>query len=257
MSDAKKDNPLLNNTCSQILFLYGFLFSLLLILTNWKKPEKLSKSPSNLSNNNSPTSDAPGVALSSNMENVKKRIPTVKKNQKTLSKFVEDNEKLINVLGVFTAITVFVSELRLQIFGYALSFAFMALTVILWLELWGKFPSGKGDWKLIWFENILTLTVMAIIFYWLIDFRDIWREALVFLIFSIISAVFSVVMKRFGIFNKLFLTQDGELKWLRYTFGFIIILIILYTSLIIAYAITPSINNALDSINEFIRNLSP
>lgn len=96
MSDAKKDNPLLNNTCSQILFLYGFLFSLLLILTNWKKPKKLSKSPSNLTNINSATPDAPGVALSSNMENVKNKIPITKKNQKTISKFVEDNEKLID-----------------------------------------------------------------------------------------------------------------------------------------------------------------
>lgn len=256
MSDAKKDNHSLNNTCSQILIIFGFLFSLLLILTNWKKPENLSKSPINLTNNKSPVPDAPGVVLSSNMENVREKIPTVKENQKTLSKFVEDNEKLINVLGVFTAITVFVSELRLQIFGYVLSFAFMAVTVILWLELWGKFPSGKGDWKLIWFENILTLTVMALILYWLIDFRDIWREALVLFIFSIISAVFSIVMKRFGIFNKLFHTQDGKLKWLRYTLGLIIILIILYTSLIIAYAITPSINNVLDSINESIRNSS-
>ena len=191
------------------------------------------------------------------LEKDEKEITVPKENRATLTKFIEDNEKLINVLGVFTAIKVFVGELRLQAYGYTLSFMFMTLTVILWLELWGKFPSESGDWKITWFENILFLTVLAILVYWLIDFRDIWHEFLFLLIFGIIGGAFSAVMKKFGIFNKLFRTQAGKLKWLRYTFGIIIMLIVITASWLMAQSIAPIANDVLDSINEAIKNPSP
>ena len=135
-----------------------------------------------------------------------------------------------------------------------MSFMFMTLTVLLWLELWSKFPSESGDWKITWFENILFLTVLAILVYWLIDFRDIWHEFLFILIFGIISGLFSVVMKKFGIFNKLFHTQAGKLKWLRYIFGIIILIIIITGSWLLAQSFAPMANEVLDSINESIRN---
>lgn len=251
MSDSKKSNSSEKNIFSQILVFCGFLLSILLIKTNWKKAQKLSEPPINY------VSSIPVDRLPSSLEKDEKEVLAPKENRATLTKFIEDNEKLINVLGVFTAITVFVGELRLQAFGYALSFMFMTLTVILWLELWGKFPSESGDWKITWFENILFLAVLAILVYWLIDFRDIWHDFLFVLVFGMISALFSIVMKRFGVFNKLFHTQAGRLKWLRYIFGIIIMLIIITTSWLMAQSIAPIINNVLDSINESTRNLSP
>jgi divalent metal cation (Fe/Co/Zn/Cd) transporter len=55
-------------------------------------------------------------------------------------------------------------------------------------------------------------------------------------------------MKKFGVFNKLLHTQAGKLKWLRYTFGIIITLIIISVSWMIAKASTPPINSFLDLI---------
>jgi hypothetical protein len=250
MDNSKKDGLSEKNIFTQIMIICGFFFSALLIIINLKRTSKTSELPSNQPLDKLHTSPIPPTLP----EVDEKKISSSKENRVTLTKFIEDNEKLINVLGVFTAITVFVGELRLQAFGYALSFMFMTLTVLLWLELWSKFPSESGDWKITWFENILFLTVLAILVYWLIDFRDIWHEFLFILIFGIISGLFSVVMKKFGIFNKLFHTQAGKLKWLRYIFGIIILIIIISGSWLLAQSIAPMANEVLDSINESIRN---
>ena len=174
----------------------------------------------------------------------------------SLSKFVDDNEKLINVLGIFTAITMFVSELRLQAFGYALSFMFMTLTVILWLELWGKFPSEAGDWKITWFENILSVTVLALLIYWVIDFRDIWHDFLFILIFGVLSAILSIVMKKLNFFNRLLHSQTGRHCRLRYLFGILLIVIIVGISFFVAQWVSPSINEFLDMLNQNIQDVS-
>jgi len=91
---------------------------------------------------------------------------TDKDKSPTLFDFIEENQRLITVLGVFTALTVFSSNLPLKPFGYVLSFMFMSLTVLLWLELWQKFPTKSGSWRLTVFENVLPFTVLAVIAYW-------------------------------------------------------------------------------------------
>jgi len=55
---------------------------------------------------------------------------------------------------VFTALTVFGSTMRPTEFGQFLSSLFLTLTLLIWFELWGRFPSKGGGWRLDWFENI-------------------------------------------------------------------------------------------------------
>ncbi len=234
----------------QVILIYSFFFSVLLMITNLKKTIKPNVSPSNL-----PLVKPDDSLHTSEPPKVDKKALNPTQNQATLTKFIEDNEKLINALGVFVAITVFVGELRLRAFGYVLSFVFMTLTVLLWIELWSKFPSERGDWKIILFENILSLGVLASFVYWLTDFRDIWHELLIFFIFSIISSLFSIVMKKFKIFNKLFHTQPNKLKWLRIVFGIIVLTIILSSSFLLAQLIAPTVNEIFDSINQSIKTL--
>jgi hypothetical protein len=166
----------------------------------------------------------------------------------TLSGFVEDNEKLVSVLGVFTAISVFVSGLPLHWLGYVLSFLFMILTVILWLELWGRFPSGSGDWKITTFEDILMLAVLALVVYVFVDFRNLWKYSLVVLIYSVALGVFSSAMKRFDLFNRLFRSLPGERRWLRYLVGYVIGLAGFVLALELARFIAPPLNSFLDTL---------
>jgi hypothetical protein len=178
-------------------------------------------------------------------------------HQVTLTEFVEQNHRLITVLGVFTALTMFSSNLPLKPFAYVLSFMFMTLTVLLWLELWGKYPSSPGNWTLTWFENILFLAVLAFIAYWLIAFRDIWDKFLAILLFGLILAAFSWLLKKYNIFNRLFRAQPGKLKPLRYLFGIAIGLTVLYLSLQLAYVIAPPINRVLDSLYQVMQTPNP
>jgi hypothetical protein len=76
--------------------------------------------------------------------------------------FVEENHKLLTVLGVFTALTVFAANLPLRPLGSMLSFLFMALTVTLWLELLERFPSKAAGWRMDWFETLLSFTVFIL-----------------------------------------------------------------------------------------------
>ncbi len=136
--------------------------------------------------------------------------PIVNEPENTISTFVEVNHKLITVLGVFTALTVFAANLPLRPFGNILSFMFLALAILVWLELWAKFPKGAVTWRLNWFENILSYAVMIIIAYWFLSFRDIWRIWLPFLIALLFLAGFSMVMKRYDVFDRLFKTEPGK-----------------------------------------------
>jgi hypothetical protein len=69
-----------------------------LILINREKPKNPIEAPRNLSNHSLPNPDASAVMMPSSTDNVGKKTLLVKKNQLTLTKFIDDNEKLINVL---------------------------------------------------------------------------------------------------------------------------------------------------------------
>gem|GEM_PF-1947770 len=167
----------------------------------------------------------------------------------SLSQFVEQNEKLFGVLGVFTAVSVFVGQLRLHWFAYGLSFVFTLLVLILWIELWGKFPSGSGGWKITAFENLLSLAVIGLVAYLFIDYRDIWHQYLFvpifLLIYSVIVGVVSWVTKKYDVFDRLFRTVPRAKAFLRFmvigTTGF-------YVSNRLAVLITPAVNRVLDTL---------
>ena len=99
------------------------------------------------------------------LNEIEKDAQIIKKNR--LDEFIESNQKLISVLGVFTALTVFTANLQFKVFGYALSFIFMSITLIIWVELLEKFPKGDAHWRLKIFETLLSFSFLALILYWL------------------------------------------------------------------------------------------
>jgi hypothetical protein len=171
-----------------------------------------------------------------------------KLKENSLSDFIETNHKLLTILGVFTALTVFSFNLPIKQYGYGLSFILFALTLLVWLEVWSKFPSGPGSFKLIWFENLLSFLILGIFLYWLLDFRGIWKDFLVVFLFVIFMSIFSLIMKKYDVFNRLFNTSPGKRKNLRYFLGLIIIITLFSISWKIAFLISPPVNSCLDSI---------
>ena len=101
------------------------------------------------------------------------------KQQPTLSAFIEINQKLLSVIGIFTAITIFSLNLKLSKFGYGLSFIFLTLTVLLWLEIIQKFPKN-GSSRLSLFETILSFGIFGLIIYWIIEYIAFWEFLLPF-----------------------------------------------------------------------------
>jgi len=166
----------------------------------------------------------------------------------TLGQFVEDNHKILSVLGIFTALSVFSSNLALKPLGGFLSLLFLTLTVLIWLEVWQRFPSKSGSARLSWFENILSVTIFLVIFYWLLEFRRIApRDGLTTLLTLVALGVVSSTFKRFNVFNRLFRAQPGKLKWLRSIFGIVLIAGVLYASSRLSGVLAPPLGRFLDA----------
>ena len=175
-------------------------------------------------------------------------VPQPHPAKHTLSGFVEDNHKLISVLGVFTAITIFASNLPVRPIAGTFSFLSMTLTIILWLELWAKFPSGEAGWRLVLFENVVSMAVLVIILYWLIDYRSEWDQFLFLLMFLLLLTPISLAIKRHSLFNRLFGARPGKKTGLRYAFGVILILALATLSFFIAAKVTPSIDRFFETV---------
>lgn len=215
-----------------------------LLLTVIRRRESIPESRSDVVANVLPAPIA--STLSRSVQDKPMPVKTTPKIH-TLSEFFEQNEKLVSVLGVFTAVSLFVSGLPIHYFAYWLSFLFMVLTIILWLELWAKFPSGVGDWKISVFEDLLLLAMLALVLYMLVDFRGFVVYPLVLVIFSTLLGVFSYAMKRFDLFNKLLRSRPGKHKLVRYLLGLAVGIASLLLTLELARFIAPGLIRILDA----------
>jgi len=162
----------------------------------------------------------------------------------SLTQYIEENHKLITVLGVFTALTVFARSLPITTLGLFLSFLFMTLAVFVWLELFARFPSKAGGWRVTWFENILSLSVFMLVIYWILDYRQVWSQVLIIPVFGMLMGAISFLLKRFDVFNRLFRSQPDEKRALRYVFGIAIVAIAFFLS---ALVVSP-LNHLLDHL---------
>jgi len=168
------------------------------------------------------------------------------KKKNTLARFIEDNKNLLTIFGVFVAVTTFAAGLPIKSVGSVLAFIFLTLTIIIWLEIWEQFPSGDGTWKLIIFENLLSFGTFVLVFYWLLDYRNVWGYIMPFFIVLILMSIVSAILKKFNIFNRLFHAKPNERKILRYALGLILLMLMLYLSFGIGEYLAPHANNFLD-----------
>jgi hypothetical protein len=166
----------------------------------------------------------------------------------TLSELLADNEKLIEVIGVFTAVSVFVGQLGIRVFAYALSFLFMTLVVILCIELRNKFPSETDSVKVMLFKGVLTSAILLLLFDFFVDYRDIWKYLLVFPIFG---TIFGLVF--FGcvipVVRRTHLRRNKKLLTLV---AIAVALGLGYVCWHYAVLLEPSANQFLDAVNKLV-----
>jgi len=167
-----------------------------------------------------------------------------------LHAFVEENHKLLAVLGVFTALTVFSASLPLRALGSVLSFLFMAMTVLLWLELLERFPAKTTGWRMNWFEILLTFTVLVLVLYWFVDYRAVWEDWLVIPIAAPLLWVAAALMDRFDVFNRVFHAKPGEKRSIRYALWATLLFASLVAALFVAQLVAPHVDRWLDKVAE-------
>lgn len=111
------------------------------------------------------------------------------------------------------------------------------------------------------FESILSFAVLGLVGYWFLEFRGIWHQLLFVPIFGVmlalLSGVFSWVMKKFDIFNRVFHTKPGERKGLRSILGVGVLLVLLFLGLVLARAVSIPLNQFLDSFRQALESGKP
>lgn len=172
----------------------------------------------------------------------------MEKEKNTLGKYINENEKLLTVLGVFVALTIFFSSLDVKIFAALLSLSSLTCAVLIWLELWSTFPSEEGTGKLLWFENVLSISTLVLIVFWVYEIYNLYPGAIVILLTFTIMWPISFLLKKWNVFNRCFNTKAQGKKPLRYLVGLIIILSVLAPSFLLASHISPYITKIFDSI---------
>jgi len=175
----------------------------------------------------------------------------------TLSDFIDENQKLITVLGVFTALTVFAGNISLAPFRNILSFLFMSLAIIVWIELWRKFPLKKYTWLLRWFEIILTLSIIVLISYWFIGYSEMWQGYLIVALTSIFTAVFGIVHRKLDLYDRLYNSKSSRYKLIKRITWFAFIIIWIGTSTYFAIRYSPSIGKLLNELHQQMNSVKP
>jgi len=166
----------------------------------------------------------------------------------TLADFIDENQRIITVLGVFTALTVFAGNLRPEEFGQLLSSLFLTLTLLIWLELWGRFPAQGTGWRLDWFENILAFTVLILVGYWVAIVHAHIHDLLTILIWGFTLAGVSKLVRHYGLFNRVFRTIPDGRRGLRYSVGIVLQLLVLALALGVAGLLGPPLDRLVDRL---------
>lgn len=117
-----------------------------------------------------------------------------------LATFIDDNHKLITTLGVLTALTVFVSNLPIKLFGSLLSFLFLIATILTWQELISKFPKSKTV-RLFWFQNVLDAAVPVLVLFLILQFRSLIRPFMNYILLLAVMWLGYLLIDRLKIFE--------------------------------------------------------
>ena len=87
----------------------------------------------------------------------------------TIGEFVEENDKLLAVLGIFLGVAAFTGTAQIKLIGQLLSFFFIPAALLIWSELFYRFRRNKSPHRrLTFFYLVLSLAFLTTILYCLL-----------------------------------------------------------------------------------------
>jgi len=166
-----------------------------------------------------------------------------------LKEFIEKNHILLSAVAVFATITALLSNLPIKWVSTVLSFISIAGTVVIWHEVQTQLPKKMSP-KLFLFRYVLLWGLGGLVFYWLLEFREIWH---VFLFIPLTIVFMSEIvltlrpLTELNIVKKIF-GLGKEKNWFQKILKVGVALSIAFISLFLATLFSPSINLILDWI---------
>ena len=122
---------------------------------------------------------------------------------------------------------------------------FLAMSLLIWVEVFSRFPDKGGSSRLQWFENLLSFAMLGMVVYWVFEFSIVFDQALVLVLFLVIAQIFlfcwSCATKRFDLFRRIFNAKPGERRRLRLAIGLFSIALFAVIAFALAVAITPRV----------------
>lgn len=175
-----------------------------------------------------------------------------KRKESTLAEFVEENHKLLTTLGVLVAITLFARQISIPLIASFISFALLGATIMVWLELWSRFPKN-GSMFLRWFEDFISLSLFMLIAYWFLEYGQIWKKLIFLPIAFLLLWIITRVIRRFNLVDRLVPLGSKAQKQFRYILGTVILYATLGVALV-ASLLAPPVNSWIDRVRELLKS---
>jgi hypothetical protein len=151
----------------------------------------------------------------------------------TIREFVEENDKLLAILGIFLGIAAFTVNSRIRIIGEIVAFLFILAALLIWSELFYRFKRNRAPHRrLVFFYLVLSLAFLTTILYWMLEFSNIMRFALVALLVQTLYMHLNPA------------TDSNETKVTRFFVWFAITFVALF--------IAVNMNKALDTFRNYL-----
>lgn len=127
-------------------------------------------------------------------ENISKPIS---KESKTLRTWVDENHKILTLLGIFTALNAFFNNLYASSKTFSmlfLSFVTFLMFLVFCIEIWISFPRREETFskRLIVFETLFVIFLISVMFY----FFDTYKEIIKKFIFFFFVPIYAIVLTR-------------------------------------------------------------
>lgn len=155
------------------------------------------------------------------------KTPLKEHDKITIKQFIDENHKLLTVMGVFAALTAFFSSKK-EISVYLSFFSFIMFLLLCW-EFWVSFPkSEESSTNLKVFEYFFMLLLLSLAGQIFISYKDILLYYSSYIIIVSLLYIYSIILIKIINKYKLYLfvrnlaEKDEKLAPLIRSLGFII-----------------------------------
>jgi hypothetical protein len=152
-------------------------------------------------------------------------METKKQEKTTLSTFIEKNQAIINVFGVFAAVTAYFAQIKGDDFCSLLYLFFLVMTVILSLELSEKFleiPEDGMGLKQILFMYMFLAGFALMFTYIFPEIKKMTHSLGVFIVWEVLLVLSILIVGKMGLIKRFLRWKE----WVR-LFGILILIMLL------------------------------